>query len=178
LSPKSLIKALALHTPEDDEQEPEKQLQKYSSNTDGSMQAGTATWMGLCRQGQQHGWVYAGRDGNTDGSMQAGTATQMGLCRQGWQHGSVYAGRDGNMDGSMQAGMATRMGLCRQGWQHGWVYAGRDGNMDGSMQAGTGKGKTFRLPALAHAGPLKTQTCSNLKGWVCRVDISIVWNTK
>jgi hypothetical protein len=146
LSPKSLIKALALHTPEDDEQEPEKQLQKYSSNTDGSMQAGTATWMGLCRQGQQHGWVYAGRDGNTDGSMQAGTATQMGL--------------------------------CRQGWQHGWVYAGRDGNMDGSMQAGTGKGKTFRLPALAHAGPLKTQTCSNLKGWVCRVDISIVWNTK
>ena len=112
MSPKSLIKALALHTPEDDEQESEKQLQKYSSNTDGSMQAGTATWMGL----------------------------------------------------------------CRQGWQHGWVYAGRDGNMDGSMQAGTGKGKTFRLPALAHAGPLKTQTCSDLKGWVCRVDI--VWNTK
>lgn len=44
-----------------------------------------------------------------------------------------------------------------------------------SVQAGTEEGKTFRLPALAHTGPPKTQTCSHLKGWVCRVDISIVW---
>lgn len=43
------------------------------------------------------------------------------------------------------------------------------------MQAGAEEGKTFRLPALAHAGPPKSQMCSNPKGWVCRVDISTVW---